>query len=280
MRLLISALALLTASISGTSLAAQACGGAETPCVIDSGTYHIVLPETASVKGAVMHLHGGGGTGKGLLGSGLAQEALSRGYIFIAPNGEHPGARFPNNWAVRAQNFGHDKNDIDFLHDVIADVEERHGIDRRRLLLAGFSRGGSMVWDVACEAPGFAHAYAPAAGAFWDELPTNCAGPVRLFHTHGWADRTVPLEGRPLWDGKIAQGDVYASLAIIRAVNGCTGRQPDTTTVEGNHWRRSWTACDGGQLDLLLHPGGHGAPTGWAELVLDWFEEHLTETGD
>ncbi|MEP5730561.1 MAG: polyhydroxybutyrate depolymerase [Sulfitobacter sp.] len=256
---------------------AQGCGQSDTPCQIDSGTYHMLLPETDAPKGGVVFLHGGGGRGAGLLRTNIARLSVERGYVFVAPNGEHPGARFPNNWAVRAKNFGHEKDDIAFLNDVMDDVAERHNVDRDKMLLSGFSRGGSMVWDVACFDHKSARAYAPSAGAFWDDLPESCEGPVDLFHTHGWNDRTVPLEGRPLRNGTIAQGDVWESLQILRGTNGCTSRQPSRSVVEDARWYKHWEECDAGRIDLMLHPGGHGSPKGWAPMILDWFEERLQE---
>ena len=270
------ATAALLAGGALTSATAQTCGDAQTPCTIESGTYHMALPQ-GDARGAVLLLHGGGGHGRGLLDTNMARQALGRGFVFVAPNGEHPTARFPNNWAVRADNFGHEKDDIAFLGDVMDHVAQEHGIDRSNMLLAGFSRGGSMVWDVACFAPGLARAYAPSAGAFWDMLPETCEGPVDLFHTHGWNDRTVPLEGRPLWDGDVAQGDVWESLKILRATNGCDARQPTRSAVEDNRWFKHWETCDAGRIDLMLHPGGHGSPADWAPRVLDWFEARLQE---
>ncbi|MEP3278047.1 MAG: dienelactone hydrolase family protein [Stappiaceae bacterium] len=245
--------------------------------MIDSGTYHLLLPEQKEYAGAVVLLHGGGGTGQGLLQGGMAKAAVERGYVFVAPNGYHPTARFKNNWAVRAKNFGHEIDDIAFLSDVIDAVSEDHQIDRTKFLLAGFSRGGSMVWDVACHKPGLARAYAPSAGAFWDDLPEKCAGPVDLFHTHGWDDPTVPLEGRPLFNDKVAQGDVWDAPRILRETNGCGKRQPEHSTIEGDRLWRHWSDCRAGRIDLMLHPGGHGAPSGWAQTTLDWFENRLAE---
>ena len=251
---------------------ADACGGRDAPCMIEGGAYHIALPEGGSTAGTVMHLHGAGADGKGALRGGLAREAVKRGYAFIAPNGEHPESRFKKNWAVRATGSSFARDDIAFLKAVIADATAQHGVDDERVLLSGFSRGGSMVWDIACFAPDMARGFAPAAGAFWDTLPEGCARPVDLFHTHGWDDRTVPLEGRSLGGGRVVQGDVWASLFILRAVNGCGARQPERSEVKGERWWRFWTDCDAGSITLMLHPGGHGVPKGWSANILDWFE--------
>lgn len=257
---------------AAAQVAAQDCGGAETPCETESGGYNVLKPEDGVYRGVVMHLHGGGGTGRGMLKSGLAGASVDRGYLFIAPNGEHPEARWTKDWSVRARGTSHDRDDLVFLSEVLADAKERFGVGEGPVLLAGFSRGASMVWDVACRDPGFADAYAPVAGAFWDDLPETCEGPVRLFHTHGWGDRTVPLEGRSFLNGTVVQGDVFASLKILRETNGCGNRQPEESRTDDDFWYRFWTDCEAGRLDLLLHPGGHGAPRGWAGLVLDWFE--------
>ncbi len=230
----------------------------------------MAVPSTAKAIGLVMHLHGGGGTGRGLLTSGLAREESVRGYVFIAPNGEHPENRWTKDWSVRADGMSFARDDMSFLKEVLVDARQRTALPDAPVLLAGFSRGGSMVWNVACYDPDFADAYAPMAGAFWNSLPAECDGPVHLFHTHGWADRTVPLEGRSF--GAIVQGDVWASLSILRQVNGCTNRQPESSSYENGYWLRHWTDCDAGQIELLLHQGGHSAPEGWSQMILDWFE--------
>ena len=267
---LIAAAAL--AACTSTPLHANDCGEADAPCVTASGEYHVLLPPARPAKGIVMHLHGGGGTGKGVLGGGLARAAVRRGYAFIAPTGFHPGNRWERDWSVSARNTSHPRDDKAFLREVLADARSRHDIATEMLLLSGFSRGGSMVWDIACQTPDFATAYAPVAGAFWDDLPEQCAAPVKLFHSHGWNDRTVPLEGRAFGGGRVVQGDVWGSLFVLRATNGCDNRQPARSTHDGGLWTRHWTDCEAGRIDLELFPGGHGVYKGWPKRALDWFE--------
>ena len=266
------AIFLLGLAVLASRAEAQACGDADIPCEVASGTYHVLSPQTEEIRGIVMHLHGGGGRGRGLLNSGMARGAVARGFLFIAPDGYHPGARFERNWSVKARNSTFKRDDMVFLADVMADARARFGVTAAPVLLSGFSRGGSMVWDIACARPTFATAYAPLAGAFWDDLPDACAAPVRLFHTHDWNDRTVPLEGRSFGGGAVVQGDVWAALKILRETNGCDARQPERNSFEDDLWFRHWTDCASAEIQLMLHKGGHGAPKGWASRMLDWFE--------
>lgn len=139
--------------------AAQDCGSAEGMYSISGGTYYLAQPDRSELTGLVIHLHGGGGTGKGMLNSGLAKEALERGYLVVAPNGEHPENRWTKDWSVQAENMSFARDDISFLADVLNDVQENYNAADLPVLLAGFSRGASMTWNVACQTPDFADAY-------------------------------------------------------------------------------------------------------------------------
>ncbi len=201
----------------------------------------------------------------------------ARGYALIVPEGRPThGERSQKDWSVR-DGSDYERDDIAFLSEIFDDAAKR-GVDRGRILLAGFSRGGSMVWDVACNAPRLARAYAPIAGAFWEPLPSGCTGGADLLHTHGWADRVIPLEGRSVAGGTLTQGDTFASLKILRAANQCPVEQPDQKLVDENgDLIRVWNECPGGRIELWLHPGSHSMPRGWLTRALDWFEAGLPE---
>ncbi|MEM8792598.1 MAG: PHB depolymerase family esterase [Pseudomonadota bacterium] len=268
-RTLLAALLFLTAPALAETPCAQGCS-------TDLGDYHLVLPEGTGPFPVLMHLHGMGGTGAGVARGASAKVALARGYAVIAPTGWQPVSRYPKNWGVY-DGRTYSRDDIAFLRGVLADAAAKAPIDPDRVLLSGFSRGGSMVWDIACRAPDLARAYAPVAGAFWVPEITACEAPVDLFHTHGWLDRTVPLEGRPIPGATITQGDVFGALFTLREANGCVNRQPKESRIEDARWWRSWSDCTHARIDLMLHPGGHGVPRGWADLALDWFEARLAD---
>lgn len=278
MRRIVAALALLIGA-AGPAVAG-ACGmTADQLCATASGEYRIALPTGVERPPVLVWLHGWGGSANGVMrNKGLVRRLLARGYALVAPDGRITSKRWKNkNWAVH-DGRSYERSDIRFVAEVIADAARRHGIDPARVLLSGFSRGGSMVWDVACRTPNIARAYAPVSGAFWEPMFKKCNGPVDLFHTHGWADKVVPLEGRPLGGGTMLQGDVFQSLYLLRATNGCTGRQPKTAPVDraAGLWARHWSACRSGRrIDLMLHPGGHRIPKGWLDRALDWFEARL-----
>lgn len=264
--------------------AAQAgCGDRADACAIAGGSYHIVLPDGAPAGDAghpaLMFLHGWGASGEAMLNMrDMVETALARGYAVIAPDGTPREGRNGRGWGFHPDRPG-PRDEVAFLKAVRDDAAAGHGVDPARVVLGGFSIGGSMVSYLACAEPNAFTAYVPVAGAFWHPYPADCAGPVDLFHTHGWTDGVVPLEGRILGSaesletvGVIAQADVWRAMEMWRAANGC---RPNASghSQTGAFWRRSWHECySGRKLDFALFNGGHAVPAGWTAMALDWFE--------
>ncbi len=281
---------------AGAGLAA--CGAQPAPCALAGGTYEITLPQgPGGAIPAVMFLHGYGGSGAGVLRmTGMVEALTARGYAVIAPDGA-PRPDGPRSWSF-LPGLG-SRDDFAFLPQVLRDAERRFGIEGDASVLAGFSSGAFMVNYLACAEPGAFAAYLPVSGGFWRPQPTACAGPVRLYHSHGWMDGTVPLEGRALGGGRFLQGDIWAGLELWRETLGCDSHAPETKWQEqdGQLLLRGWS-CDvgavgadrgadgaggfdgaGGSLTFELFPGGHRVPPGWADRVLDWLEAAGTGTG-
>ncbi len=255
------------------------CGLEGEACETSLGTYRIELPDGAPPEGgypALIFFHGAGGTGlRTLRNRDMVETFTASGYAVIGPDGlRRPNSRFGPGWSFHPER-PKQRDERAFTASVIADAVESHGIDSRKILLSGFSIGGSLVWYLACEQADLAAAYAPVAGAFWRPHPAedSCDGPVRMLHTHGWRDQVVPLEGRPLRGGQIYQGDVFYGLMLLRQENACEGMRADAFDTDGPFWRRIWTTCStGSALELALHEGGHAVPAGWADMAIDWFE--------
>lgn len=277
---------LLSIFFANAAQAIEKCGDHEDSlCNVPLGSYYAVEPETAGdeKRPVVIFFHGGGGWGSRIfkLRAKMAETFTNRGYVVLAPNGKkRPGSRFGPGWAFIPQ-FEPHRDDAAFTREILADAEKRFNIDRTRVLMTGYSIGGSNTSYLACRDPEIAAAFAPVAGGFWRPHPEDCAGPVKLLHTHGWRDQTVPLEGRPLGDtpnGRVEQGDIYRTLNQWRIENGCAKYRADKFVTDGPFWRRIWTHCaEGTALEFALHPGGHEVPDGWAELAVDWFERTLKQ---
>lgn len=280
--MILRSLSALLVALIGTTTAQAGCADQPEPCQIDQGTYHLVLPDSLPQDGskppAIVFLHGYGGTGAGMLTIGAMTKAfLGQGFAIIAPDGLPREQGAGESWAV-VPGRAAPRDDVAFVISAADDAARRFGLDRSRMLLAGFSLGGSMTSYVACEHPEAFAAYAPVAGSFWKPLPASCAGPVRLFHTHGTADTTVPLTGREIQPG-IAQGDVFKSLRIFARTDGCAV-EPSALPDDGPFTRSHWQGCTPGgaaSVDLALHPGSHGIPPGWADMILNWLEPTLKD---
>ena len=258
--------------------AGAGCGPDPDACETDLGTYHVRLPN-GPVKGAILYVHGFGGTGKGALRSKeWVNTAMARGYALIAPDGLPYAEGRGRGWSFIP---GREKlrDEHAFLTSVRDDAAARFDLNADDMILSGFSIGGSMTSYIACETPDEFSAYAPVAGGFWRPHPTECAGPVRLLHTHGWTDGTVPLEGRVLRGvdstdpAALMQGDIFYTLRVWREANACHQLRADRYVTEGPFMRRAWDRCaEGSALEFALFPGGHVVPQGWGDMMLDWYE--------
>jgi len=257
---------------------AQACSE-ETACTVGDRDYFIALPEDTAPQGAVIYLHGWGGSGKGALrNKRMVNGFLERGFAVIAPDGPPRHERSGRSWRFHPRS--NQMDDVSFLAAVKEDAVARHILDPDRFILGGFSIGGSMTAYTACLRPESFSAFVPIGGNFWRPHPEACAGPVRMMHTHGWTDTTVPLEGRvvnnlPITDpDAFVQGDIFEAMQIWRETNGCVHLRADRFIVEGRYMRRAWDRCDPGTaLELAIFPGGHTVPDDWPNLVIDWFNE-------
>ncbi|MGR3501017.1 alpha/beta hydrolase family esterase [Pseudaestuariivita sp.] len=261
-------------AINGAPVAA--CDGQGAPCETASGTYHVAVPEEGTGHPLMIFLHGFGGKATGYFrDGGMAERAAARGWAFAAPQGlTRPGGT-RSSWGFHPD-WEAQRDEPAFFAELIADAATRFDVDPARVVLAGFSIGGSMSTYTACSAPEGVLAFAPVGGSIWRPHPEGCEAPVDLYHSHGWNDGTVPLEGRflGLRDGEaFHQGDTFFALQLLREANGCQQTRPDVMSVEDGLWTRSWTSCDSGKsLTLELFDGGHQVPRGWLGRVLDWAE--------
>ncbi|MEM1236897.1 MAG: PHB depolymerase family esterase [Pseudomonadota bacterium] len=272
--------------LAGAALAANVAFSADacsetTACELDAGEYFMKAPESASegMMPAVVYIHGWGGTGSGVFrNTGMVNGFVDRGYVVAAPSGLTRTSGNGGYWAFRGSGNS-ERDEISFISSVREDLIANHNVDPDRVILAGFSIGGSMTAYLACADADAFSAYAPLGGNFWRPHPETCEGPVRMLHTHGWRDGTVPLEGRVLRGddvndlNAVVQGDIFYAMQIWREANGCNQLKADRYATEAGYMRRAWDRCTpGSALELAIFDGGHIVPNGWPGLVADWFE--------
>lgn len=232
-----------------------ACG-AETDCDVGERSYRITLPETppAGKKvGAILYVHGyRGKAARVMKHKGLLRAANELGVAFIAAQSHGDDWSIPG---APTQSVDRQVDELAYFEAVVDDVEKRFPIDRNRLLVTGFSAGGMMVWNLACDRPDLFTGFVPMSGTFWRPIPETCAGaPVNLFHYHGTGDQIVPLKGRPVADTH--QGDVWKAAALLMR-DGKYTPFDDVPADEGLDCRRGRANHGRKIFDVCLHDGKH-----------------------
>ena len=261
------------------SMACMACG-VEQDCKVATGEYRIRLPPAmlpGTPVGAVMYFHGWRGSAEAVMrNKGLEKVVADLGLALIAPNGAGKTWSFPGSPRTYRDEFR-------FVDEVLDDVLARFEVDPHRIMAAGFSVGGSMVWNLACHMGGRFQGFAPIAGAFWEPLPATCPSAMpRIIHVHGMADTVVPYDGREI-RSKFRQGDVGRSINVWMAQGGCPALGPSRSTIASSMppitaedplaktaentsgvldcGRRY--ACGTGLIELCIHAGGHSVRPEW-----------------
>lgn len=245
-----------------------ACG-ADSRCEVDGGYYLAAVPDDwdgQAPLGLVVYFHGWNGSPKGTFRNrGMVRGATSRNAIFIAPFAQ------TGYWRQIGQGRAErGRDEAAYIRAVMADVRRRWPIDERRTLASGFSRGASMVWNVACYTGDLFRAYAPIAGGFWRSNPETCpSGPVNLRHIHGLKDGVVAFDEIGVYNSM----PIPDGFEILARVNGDSGTK---RAVPSGDRRLTCTRQDqstsGRVLELCLHERGHSIPAEWVGHGLDWLD--------
>ena len=246
----------------------SACG-AESRCEVPDGYYLAAEPDdwdgTTALR-LVVYFHGWGGSPEGAFRNrGMVRGATSRGALFVAPFAQTGYWR-----QIGAGRAERGRDEATYIRAVMKDIRRRWPIDDQQTLASGFSRGASMVWNVACYAGDLFRGYAPIAGGFWRSTPDNCpTGAVNLRHIHGLSDGVVSFDEIGVYDSMpISEG-----IAVLARVNGTSGQ---SRKVPSGDQRLTCTrreqSISGRVLELCLHERGHSIPAEWVGHGLDWLD--------
>lgn len=160
----------------------------------------------------------------------------------------------------------HGRDELAYAQALVSDIRNRWPIDHSRTLASGFSRGASMVWNLACYGGDLFQGFAPIAGAFWHSLPEDCpSGPVNLRHIHGRSDGEVAYDRRGIYNSVA----VTSSLEFLERIYACSA--PDIGKSDGKlHCTTRDRCLNGVEISSCLHDGGHSLPAEWVAEGLDW----------
>jgi polyhydroxybutyrate depolymerase len=205
--------------------------------------------------------HGSGGTGAEMEHTSDFDAVADQNGFFVAYL-DSVGAK----WVMTGAN-----NDITYSEKLIQTIENAYPIDQKRVYISGFSQGGGMVEQLACN---FTANLAGAADVSENLNPASESGclpsqPIKFILFHGTADPISPYNGGP---SAISGGTTYSAeqTAQFWAKNdGCASvpttaqiadKLNDGSTVTDN--KQVWSGCKGNTnvVFYTIKGGGHTWP--------------------
>lgn len=215
-------------------------------------------------------LHGGGGSGEQVReATRLDKFGVRQGFVVAFPDGT---GRLPkklltwNSGGIDVYAQRHKIDDVDFLKNVVLNIQKKVPINADRIYVVGHSNGGMMCHRLAREAADVFDGIAVVAGAM-NFTDNGVHGPIATLLIHGTNDKNVPFEGGPA--GGRGKKRVDASLKsavdyyILR--NGLVA-YPQTDVEEGVTFARYLRGKDKGKGKsppvwvVTLKNGGHAWP--------------------
>jgi polyhydroxybutyrate depolymerase len=238
-------------------------------------TYLLYVPR-ALAKGAplVVVMHGSGENGAAIrmeTGYGFERLADQHGFAVVYPNA------YEGYWDVcsmvgAVSTNGHTVDDVGFLTGMVDKLISEIGVDPGRVFAAGSSRGGSMAFRLALEAPSRFRAVAAVSANVPTPENFKCkpAGKgTSVMIMNGTKDPLVPFDGGSVSlfglfyrNGKVRSsresGQYFADLNNIAGTPVTTETQVDDgALVEQVLWRNDSRV----EVELVaVHGGGHGIP--------------------
>jgi polyhydroxybutyrate depolymerase len=181
-------------------------------------SYEVFVPpqHRDNLKGLVIALHGGLGTGEIMAGqTGFNAAATRHGFAVAYPDGI---GRAWNAGTCCGKTAERKVDDVGFIAALVAKERARLKLSANQVFGTGFSNGAMLLHRIVCEAPGTLAAIAPVSGGPMFE---KCEQPkaVPALFILGRDDKRIP------WDGGVFDGTMRLSMANIvdqfASRNGC-----------------------------------------------------------
>ena len=229
----------------------------------------------------VLYFHGHGGNAlDGDRNSGFSAFADQQHFIIAYGQGLQEGQGGPTFWADSGPiDYGVD--DLHYVSLMLDDLQSKLCIDARRIFETGFSNGGGMSNDLACNLAGRIAAFAPVSGDYYIIGGCHPSRPVSIMDIDGSADQLVPYEGN-----SVNVSPAWPEPSIPQQLQDWANRDVcqqgpvvflSTAQVTGERW----TNCQGGAevVSYLIIGGGHAWPGTLSDrsslaVMWDFFQAH------
>jgi polyhydroxybutyrate depolymerase len=172
------------------------------------------------------------------------------------------GSDFPLRW--RTNGLGDSMLDVQFISDLLDDLEMDYNIDPLRIYANGLSNGGGMSFLLACKLSDRIAAFGGISGAYvldWENCYPDRPVPGIIFH--GTADPIVPFEGGPSESFDVPFPQIATWVRQLAEKNGCN-LTPDQLPAQGDVSGKGFQNCDqNANVDFyVIDGGGHSWPGG------------------
>ena len=219
----------------------------------------------------VILFHGGASDAEAVAkASAMHRLAEDKGFMVAYPVGTKGASGLT--WKPGGRNASRKIGDARFARQLVIDLQRNYDVDPSRVFLAGFSIGGSLVYELAALMADRITGAAVVGGTMLGAAPMP-SRPVPLIHIHGTHDRRVPFAGGrgPATSESNEWPPVETGLAWWRDANDCTAPPIVDKTragIKGTLWRGAadvelWLVKNGGHS----WPGARRDPTWPGEVV-------------
>ena len=203
-------------------------------------SYVAMIPADAHRRSLplVVVLHGAFVTGSAELArTGFGRLAEEGAAVVVAP--ESIGPAWNSDGGCCAQAAAEHVNDAGFVSTVMSDVQRTAHTDPRRTSIVGYSSGGKLAYNVACQ--GHPPVAAVATYGAGPQRPCDSSTPVTFVVGYGDQDTREPIPGAPSNDHGVHQPQ-SETVAQLRARDGCAGPPSQEQTV-GPAAITTWGSC-------------------------------------
>jgi polyhydroxybutyrate depolymerase len=225
--------------------------------------YRVVVPRRTTLGPAapvVLAFHGFGQNGSVLREtSGLDEAAAAGGFIVVYLEAAM-GA-----WDVFETNKFLGLDELAYVREVIARVNQRYVTDPRRIIAVGLSNGGVMAQQVGCRLSDRIAGVVSVAASMPRLMSETCFPdlPMSALYVLGTADSFFPVAG----GGALLSVD--STMRIWAQAADCSGQRNRSAPLDGEDdgtvvYRSAWRPCRHGArvaLDSIVG-GGHAWPGG------------------